>query len=1036
MMFTFFYKRPYLLAAVILGFSIMGILGLKNLPQNLFPNSAHPTIIVLTQVPGATAKVVANTTSKPIEQEVARLSQVLDISSTNVANFSIVKVEFKYTKGLSAAAVDVSNALAIVKSKLPANAQPAVYTTGAFTLPVDVISMTPKNNQLSLADLRKVADSFIKPALLSNPVIGNVEVFGGHQSAINIEFDPLKARKYDISLGTVAKRIEQMDRNIPLGFIKGKNGFFTLTYYGEENQMSQLRQLPITPDVILGQLATVHWGQQKDFSAYMGNGKPAIALSIQRAPNGSVLSVSNAARKAMKGLENQYPNIQFSISDTQRDLIKTANSNMLDTLRDSIILTLLVMFFFLGNFRALLTAGVSIPLVFLGTIAIIYVTGGEMNIIIYTAIILSLGLLADDAVVVLENIERHIVEEKQTTKEAVIKGTKEVMMPVFAGSLATSVIVFPLMFTGGFPQQIFRPLVETLLIAIWVSYFVAMTFIPVFSAYLYRNGAGKTGIEKQVSKLFPATLGRLQGFYTGVLKFSNGGGKRWPIVRRMMLTSGVLIILMLTLKNVMPLIGRDTMPPMDTGIIKVQLQFSANDTVENAQAKLTPFLNWLDKQPQILRSSIAFGSEAGVLSLGSGNLPNEATMTIDCVNRFERKKTIWQLETEIRDQLHDLVGVKKADVFSFGATAVSSVKAPVDVRISSPSIEGLPEMAHKVKTALEDVNGFTSINQSWNKDFVEIRVDINQKKALYYGLTPAEIAAQIPIKGQVIALTGNLESMNSQNVRLYLKGKFEHNIQGIESIPIQTKKGEVPLNALAKLTPQFTEAKIERDQLLYSVDVNAYRNKRPLSMLTDDTVKTVDQIDTQGYRVSQQGGIKTLDDSFTRMIKSLGIGLFLLFLVLLVVYRSVILAAIMIVMLPLTMIGAAWGMLVFDKPSCMPSLVGIILLFGIVVKNSILLVDFYQESRQKLLPFESALESIRIRLRPVLMTSFATIAGMTPIALELAVGLERLSPLADVAIGGLLVSASLITLIYIPMYAYTFDQHKGELLPKKDNLNA
>ena len=193
-------------------------------------------------------------------------------------------------------------------------------------------------------------------------------------------------------------------------------------------------------------------------SGYEGNGKPAIAMAIQRAPQGSVMDVSTAARDEMKKLAAEYPNIQFEISDTQRDLIKLANSNMLSALRDAIIFTLIVVLFFLGNFKAIIAAGLSIPMVFFSTIAVIWLSGGEMNLVIYTAIILALGMLTDDAVVVLENVERHMNELKEDLETAIQKGTKEVIAPIFAGTLATIAIVFPLMYVGGFPEKIFKPL--------------------------------------------------------------------------------------------------------------------------------------------------------------------------------------------------------------------------------------------------------------------------------------------------------------------------------------------------------------------------------------------------------------------------------------------------------------------------------------------------------------------------------------------------------------------------------------------------
>ncbi len=1022
-MFEYFYKRPYLLYSLIAGFFIIGVIALITLPKNLFPDANPPQVVVITRVPGATAQVAANTVSKPIEQEISRLGQVTDISSVNVANFSIVKAEFSYKKSLNAAAVDVANALSIAKGNLPANANPAIYTAGDFTLPVDVISVSPKNNNVDLGDIRKIADSFIKPYLLSNPEIGNVEVFGGYQSAINIEVDPFKAKRYNINFDKIAMALKTLNRDMPIGFVKGDNSFYTITFYGERDEVEKLKQLPVMTNVHLGDIADVSWGHQKRTAGYIGNGKPAIALSVQRSPGGSVLSVSKAARAEMKKLAAQYPNLNFEISDTQRDLIELSNDNMLVALRDAIFYTLIVILLFLGNWRAIVAAAITIHMVFFSTMDIIWLTGGSLNIVIYTAIILALGMLTDNAVVVLENIERHLNDLTEELETAIIQGTKEVIGPIFSGTVATIAIVFPLMYVGGFPEKIFKPLIFTLIIALLVSFFLSITFIPMLLKVMYKDGTAKKKWELWFDRLYNNTIGRLVEPYVSVIKFSNTGNR---VLRRSLLTVGVIVLLIVSVKSIMPTIGKDAMPPMDTGIIKAQIAFSSNETVNSAEEKIEPFLEWLQEQPWATKSSVAFGTEAGVLSFGSGNLPAEATITINCVDRFSRDKDLWKIEDILRDKLNSLEGAKKVDVFDFGATAVSTIKASLDVRVKSPVVDGLAEKSYAVDDAIKQVKGLTSVSRSWDKDFSEIVLDINENTALSYGITPFQIAMQIPVKGQVVGLNADLQSLNTQPVRLYMKGKFSQNVQTLRLLPIKTRMGEVPLETLAKVLKKLTYTKIERDKMLYSLDVNGYRSHRPITHLTDDAEAALKDIKAKNGDVifTQEGDIAQINDSFQRMIKAIALGILVLTMTLIAIYRSVRMSLIMIVVLPLSMIGAAWGMLLFHKPSCLPSMLGILLLFGIIIKNAVLLIDFYQKYRESgESPYESAVESVRVRFRPVMMTAFGTIAGMIPIALEQAVGLERLSPLADVAIGGLLIG-TLLTLIYVPMFAYMVDKKK------------
>lgn len=1020
-LFDFFLSRPYLLYSLIATFFVLGVYGLAVMPKNLFPDSERPTVVVMTQVAGATPNVVAASVSKPIEQELAALSRIRQVSSTNIAGMSIVNAEFDYEKGLEAAAQDVSNALNKARTRLPEGSNPAIFTTGAFTLPVDVFALTPKNDNLSLDDLRKLADSDIKPALLRNPAIGNVEVFGGYQPAITIRIDPFTAKAHGIALDKIAATVRALDRDVPVGFSKGQDSYYTITYYGEQDRVEELAMLPLAPNVRLADVADIRWEYQARFSGYIGNGRPAIAVAIQRAPGGSLLATSKAARQEIDTLAQRYANIDFQLTDTQRILIETANANMLEALRDAIIFTLLVILFFLGNFRAIIAALASIPMVFFATIAIRWIFGGDLNIVVYTGIILALGMLVDDAVVVLENIERHLTEMKEGLTNAITHGTREVIGPVFAGTVATIAIMFPFLFVGDFPQQIFRQLISTLIIALLVSYFLSITFIPSLCFFLYRKGYGKMRAEIWLEKLYEHSFGRLVSPYVAILRFSHGGKSG---LRRLIMTLLVIAVLAVSVRNIMPVIGRDLMPPMDTGIIKAHVKFSANETVDEAEKRLLPFLTWLHDRPEVKMSSVTFGSEAGVLSLGAGSLPSEARMTINCVNRFERDESLWQIEDEIRQRLAGLRNVKAVDVYDFGATPMSSIRAPVNTRILAEDYHLLPGAADTVAAAMAGVNGLTSVSTSWNNDFSEARLAVDSNRALAYGITPAAIAAQLPLAGIPVAMSGNLVSMDSQYVRLYFDRGFDGKLEELLFIPIQTPRGPVPLSALADISYDFTANKIERSRMLYSLDVSGYRRTRPISILTGDTVAAVKNAGIAGVIVDQEGDIFQMRDSFTRIIKAIGIGVVLLVLSLTAIYQSVRLAVVMVLVLPLSMIGASWGMLLFNKPSCMPSMVGIMLLFGIIIKNSVLLIDFYQQHRKKgESPYESALESVRVRFRPVLMTAFGTIAGMIPIALEWAVGLERLSPLADVAIGGLLVG-TILTLVYIPMFAYSVEGKK------------
>lgn len=1015
-MFEYFYNRAYMLFAMVAFMVVFGLVGFFNLPKNLYPDAERPQAIIISQAPGSSANLSAATVSKPIEEEMARLSGVREVSSISVVGYSIVKVEFEYEKGLNAALTDVSNALSVVKPSLPAGVNPAVYGAGSFTLPVEVLSISPKaQSNITLSETRKIVDGIIKPKLLASGKFGNIEVFGGYNQAIKIELDPQKVASFGLDMQNIMATLASINKDIPFGFEKSNNNFMTLTFYGEQSNTIKLAATPVAPNITLSDVAKISWSHQERMNGFLGNGKNAIALSIQRAPGGSVLGVSDSARAAIIELQSLYPKLDFEVVDTQRELIKTANENMVGALKEAVIFTLLVLLFFLGNLRAIAAAGITIPVVFLGTIGIIYLSGGELNIVIYTAIILAMGMLVDNAVVVLENIERHLGMQKDFDA-AIRQGTKEVVGPILAGTIATIAVITPLMFVGDFPQTIYRPLMSTLIIALIISYILSITLIPKFSYYLYKNGHEKNRFELFLEMLYERTFGALMPSYIASLEFAHKS-----LLRKILITLGMVAVLMVSLKVVMPLIGKDTMPPMDTGIIKANIALSPNDTTQNAEQKLKPFLEWLHSQKEVLTSSVSFGTEPGVLSIGSGNLPTEATLTINCVNRFEREKNLWVIEDAIREELHKIEGIGKVDVYDFGATAISSIKAPLTVRLASKDPSLLLEGAKKVKEQMQTIKGVSSTSLSWDSDQIEATLDIDTNKALSFGITPYQILAQLPLGGKIISYASSLKSLSAQPIRIYLDSAQQQNIHNLATTLIQTPKGAIALGELATIQTNFTSAKVERTDMLYTIDVKGYRTSRAITHLTDELKSKIATLDLQGIEVSQEGDIALLDDSFSRMIKAVLMGLALLFMALAAIYASFKLSFIMILTLPFAMIGASWGMLAFDKPSCMPSMIGILLLFGILIKNSILLIDFYKDKRKELPPYESALESVKLRYRPVMMTAFATIAGMIPIALERAIGLEKLSPLADVAIGGLLVGTLLI-LFFVPMMAYATDK--------------
>jgi multidrug efflux pump subunit AcrB len=1015
-MFRFFHARPQLLAIILLLASLLGVVGYFKLPRNMYPDMERPQVTIITQLPGAAALTAAQKLSRPIEQELFALSGVRNVESTSKNEVSIVKAEFEYTKGLDAALVDVANALSRVRAKLPPEVPPsAIYPIGSFTNPVMVLAISPKaGSGLSLSQVRLLAENDLRASLITQPHVANVEVFGGHEPTLRVEFDPLKLARHGLSQAQFQDLLAKVNRDWPLGTLQSGSASTTLTIYGERGEAERLRLLSVAPGLTLGDLADIRLGEAERFSAYHGNGKAAIAVSIQRAPGGAVADAIAEVEAKLPELKARYPGLEIAVADTQGELIEDSNSNMMEALRDAIIFTSIVILFFLGNWRAVTTALISIPLVFLITLAVIWLTGWEMNTIVLTAVILALGMLVDDAVVVLENIERHLGVLHEDITTAIRKGTEEVLFPVFVGTIATVVVIAPLMFVGDFTAAMFKHLVYPLVIAVLVSYFVAVTFIPRLSFFWYRNGLPeKNRFERFLERLYQRTLGPGAGLYVRILDWSFAGGR----LRRLLLVLPAYGLLVASFVLIMPMVGRDAMPPMDTGIIKAHVRFSANEPVAVAEARLAAFEQELMRDKRLKRVSVVFGSEAGVISLGSGQLPAEATLTLAYVNRFERSEDTWHIEADLRKRLAALPGVTAADVYGFGITPMSTIKATVDIRLYSEDWRRLPDAATKVRAALAKVPGLTSVSTVWDADAQETVLSLDEERLRSLGLTPEMVVAQLPLKGGAVASLSKLSTVSAIPVRSYFSDAYRAEPATLMLLPIQLPNGQsVGLGELATLARAQAVSTLTRDRMQYSLDILAWRDKAPSSVLAAQAEAAARAVLPPGVTLVEKGDNGEGTESSKRMMAGMMLGMLLLFAVLVPAYGSFTLAGIAMIVLPLSAIGAVWGLLLFDKAMALPAILGIILLFSIIVKNSILMVDFiHTREREGGAPLDAARDSIRLRYRPILMTAFGTIAGLLPIALEHAVGLERLSPLADTAIGGLLIG-TVLSLFYLPMF--------------------
>lgn len=1023
-------KKPHLLLSVVLLLAVVGLVGYFKMPVNLFPDSERPQIAVVTMWPGASSDDVSSDVARIIEKELKTIEMVRRVVSTSNDESAVVTVEFEYQKGLDSAATDVTNSLNKIRPLLPADIRPfQVYKVSSATPAVMTLSLSPQEgSHLDLSMIRQLADNPIKEHLLRVPGVGNVEVFGGFQPVVRVTLDPDRMQALRLTSSQVSAALSTWNRNTPEGLVVTDDTHVLLKNKGAFERIEELEGIVVSsaagPPVYLRDVGKVERGVQERLSAFHGNGKPAIGINVQRSISGFALPTINAALGALPKLQRQYPNIHFEVADTQQELIHNSVANMVDALRDAIIMTVLVIFLFLADLRGMLLTAISIPFTYLITFGVMWLLGFQFDMVTLTGVILGVGMLLDDAIVVLENIERHYHTLGKDMREAVIGGTQEVMLAILSGTYATVVVLIPIIFIGGFVQTVLRPLALTLSIALAASYVVSVTILPIFAPVILRLG-GKVGRSRWEQALDHFVSRRIlhpiQEFFVGAVRLA--------LRHKLLFLIPAVLLLVVSGRVLMPLNGRDLMPPMDTGIYRVSFEAWPNTSLDRTEVLLAQAEKIIWRQPGVVRTSATLGSEPGVLSFGSGRNAQQAFITVHLADRFHRKQSIWQIERTVADELSTIPGLRFPTTYDYGATALSTIRSTIDLSISGPDPAVLDKLAREVDQRLHGVGGLKAVVRTWTLDRLEYRFVPDPNKLAFFGLDSANVASQVSsqVKGTPASLL-RIPQQDSFAVWVQSRADRRGSDLDLNTLPVQTAQGPVPLSALGQIVPAIVPTLHTRQGLEESVDVLGYRTTAAVTHIDAKVEKALRGLEMpKGYSIRDEGEPKTMSEAFALLIAALMLGLVLLYFSLVPAFNSFIHPITIMVAIPLALIGGTWAMLIMDKHSCMAAFMGMILLAGIVVKNSILLIDFIEEARRGGATIEDALvSSVRVRTRPILMTAAATVVGMIPIAGEWAIGLERLSPLAVVAIGGLIVS-TLLTLIYVPMFYDIFEKLRGSV---------
>ncbi|MHB2155264.1 efflux RND transporter permease subunit [Calditrichota bacterium GD2] len=1013
-------QNKYTIYALSIAAIIFGVLAYISLPIQLFPDTAPPLVNVLTPYPGAAAKDVADLVSDPIETECAALEGVHKVTSTSQDGLSLVSIEFNYDRDVDIAAVDVQNAISRIRSKLPRQiGEPQVLKFSTSDRPVLTMGLTGEN----LVEIRRLAEDILAPELQRVAGVALVDVFGGHQPEISVLVDRNKLEAYHLRLPMIVNAITTHNVSLPAGQIRSEGRQYSFRVDERSRTPEDIRNIVLTTPmgkrIRVGDIATVSEGSAEDLSRFHVNGKSAIAMQIFKQDDANTVDVVERAQQKFAELQKRYPQIKMIEAEESASFTRQVVSNMFGSVWQALLLAAIIIFLFLSSFQRGLVVTVSMPMSFLLTFAGMKFFGIEVNLVTLTAIILSVGMVVDASVVILENITRRYHEDKLSPKEAALAGAEEIQFAVIAGNATTLVVLVPLLFLYGFIGKTFGPLASTLIIAFLGSLLVSLTLVPILTELVTREGGKLEKLAIKITAPWNRAMEKLRGFYIGLLTRSLKA--RWLVF----VTAIALFIVGLGLLRYL---GMELLPKMDGGTSFVTVETPSGSSLDETEAVVRQVEQIIMQEPEVERISTQIGFEPGMHSFGGGGVqgPTNAFISITLTPRTERDETIWQIQDRIRQKLAKIPNIQNYVVRESGSTAKVTTAASIVVSVRGEDELVLNKLGDQILEIVRGVPGVVNPYRSWRMDQRSILLSVDEERARELGLPPAAISQE---------LTQSLDGINAgilrgplgedTPIRVRYSKAFRETEQDAYAVrALSPGDGKIfPVGAVASGREVKVQGLVTRENLEPTLQILALHQDRPLNFVTADVEKAVAQIVApQGYSIRLEGENKDMAESRDELMGALGIAVIAIYLLLVAQFRSWVHPITVMMAIPLSLIGVSIALLIAGKSVSMPVMVGLILLVGIVVNNSIILIDFIRQRREAGAERQKAIiDSVSTRFRPIMMTSFSTIVGMIPLAMEWALGAERFSPLAIAVIGGM-TAATFLTMLVIPILYDTFDE--------------
>ena len=1022
--------NPVFATMVMLALVVIGAFSYQRLKVDQFPNVDFPVVVVTVDYPGASPEVVESEVTKKIEEGVNSVAGINALTSRSYEGQSVVVVEFQLHIDGRKAADDVREKVAAIRPLLRAEVkEPRVIRFDPASRPIwslAVLAEAVDGREPTAVELTNWADQVLKKRLENVRGVGSVALVGGTKREINVYMNPKALEALAITPDQVAGAVRGENQDLPAGALRSSTQDRVVKLDARIARPEDFGRIIVArrggAPVRVEQLARVVDGAQELDSLALYNGERTLVLSVQKSQDENTIEVIDGLNRTLAQMARETPpGVRLeAVTDTSRP-IRVSVANVRSTLIEGAVLTILIVFLFLNSWRSTVITGLTLPIALIGTFMAMYAFGFTINMVTLMALSLCVGLLIDDAIVVRENIVRH-VQMGKAPFQASLDGTQEIGLAVLATTFSIVAVFLPIGFMGGIIGKFFHEFGVTIVVAVLISMFVSFTLDPMLSSVWHDPAIHAHGAQRARRSLYDHTIGRVTGLVeqlTDSLSESYQGILAWSL-RHRLVTLALAALVFATSVVMVPLLGTEFVPKADFSETTVSFYTPVGSSLEVTERKARQVDAILREMPEVRYTvaTINTGSDVGKIY---------ATLYVRLVDRKERTRNVDQMSAALRERLATVPGITVTHV---GLRDPVGGNKQIEFSLQGPDLGELERLTTLALEGVRRIPGLVDLDSSLkpNKPTVDVVVDRTAASDLGLGVAQIGAALRTLVNGQTV---GNWRAPDDQtydvNVRLAPEARSVP--ADLERLPFATGSNPdgstriVRLNQVARVVEGTGPNQINRRDLTREVAVNANGYLRSTGEISADIRRVLGELSfPPGYRYSFGGSTKNMEESFGYAVSALALAVIFIYMILASQFKSFLQPLALMTSLPLTLIGVVLALLMFRSTLSIFSVIGIVMLMGLVTKNAILLVDFAIRAREEGHGRSDALLlAARVRLRPILMTTLAMIFGMVPLAFALSEGSEQRAPMGQAVIGGVITS-SLLTLVVVPVvYCYLDD---------------